>query len=154
MNRQSINVLCPYFEAKILSLDNGIFNRVTPDGPKSAYRFYEMSRPGTSTKCHLWFIVQKDSFRIYGSWSLVGEIPMNYAPMHHPVDIPEFGMKRDEPLNGAIMFNAPLLWKERRPRGWIIEGMDEDVVLREIDSAVEKVRQYVIPYFREILATR
>ena len=160
MNKKNKDKLYAYFFTALRSKTGGDFTEVYPPGvANSPYHYYEMASDGTVTKCHLWFTIQKDSqgdsFRLYGSWSLTGDIPLNYAPMHHPIDIPELFIKKDQPLGGKLMFSVPLLWKEKRPRGWPLEGLDEKAILTEIDSAIDHVAQYLVPYFRDkLIATQ
>jgi hypothetical protein len=151
MNKKERDLIYQRYEKRLSEALDGRIRPLIPPEIDRAYRIHEYGSENPAPRCHLWFIVQQETFRIYASWTVDGSFPVTAMPVHSPIDNPRLGLTKDEPKHGRLMFNAPLLWSERKPRGWELDGLPIEERLRQVDEAVGKVVAYVIPYFDRVL---
>jgi hypothetical protein len=139
------------FSASLMANSRGRFRKIDkPSAVKNDYEFHAINIANKSTAGHIWFICQKSVYQIYGSWSIHGRLPLNLFPMNFPLDAPDRGAKKDEPMNGEMMFVVSLLWNEPCPKGWPLrQSMDETA--NNIKSLTEMIGMHGVPYFTNII---
>ena len=119
-------------------------------------------------------IVNGERFFIDIAWTRNGRFPD--IPLRRPRDIPELGLRKDEPMHGDFLFRLPMLWLPKDKSWDVVPKRSLEELARELESgefdkrlsksdavedllpkvselvhdAVEKVEGYAVPYLLQV----
>lgn len=113
---------------------------------------------------------KSDAFTLEAGWTADGHFPFDILCMA-PIDLPQYDIVKDAPLNGKFRFRLPELWagkdvwwhlsgrpgtsdmslKEFLADGWMNPPpqYSKEQIANAVEEAIAKIEVYALPYFRQ-----
>lgn len=139
------------------------FTRMKGEGrlPRGRRPFEWRMSASLSAFVEINFAQYYDNFTIDCAWSMHARFPFVLIGCC-PVDYPQRGISKDEPVNGEYAFRLGNLWAGPKEDVWWhvgkpgtdemgpclgVEVIFEGTVEETVCDAIERIRKYAIPYF-------